>query len=365
MKIPLIDLNAQYLEIKEEINSAIVGVLESSTFVGGDKVSEFEQEFANYIGTKFCIGCGNGSDALELALQSMDIGSGDEVIVPAFTWIATASAVVNIGAIPVFVDVLSDEFTIDPTLIESKITSKTKAIIPVHLFGLPARMPEIMKIAEKHGLLVVEDCAQAHGAAIQKKKVGTFGNVASFSFYPVKNLGAYGDAGVVMTDDEDIANRVRMIGNYGQFEKHDHRIHGRNSRLDSLQAAILSVKLKYLERWIESKQRIANQYRAALPKQSRQKIPPGYRHVFHIYAVLSENRNRVRSILNENGIGCEIHYPKPVPCVPAFGMAVSDYPIADFISSCELSLPIYAELKVEDVDLIIKNLLACISFNTN
>ena len=240
--IPFVDLKIQYLNIKDEIDSAVKKCIESANFIKGEGVTAFESSFAGYLGIDWCIGCGNGTDALEIILESLNIGPGDEVIVPALTWISTAEAVTNVGAEPVFVDINPGSYTLDYTKIEEKLTRRTKAIIPVHLYGNPADMNEIGLIAVKHGLFVIEDCAQAHGAEISGKKVGTFGIASAFSFFPSKNLGAFGDAGAIVTNNKEIAEQCRKISNHGQlFEKHKHYITGRNSRLDTLQASILSV----------------------------------------------------------------------------------------------------------------------------
>ena len=245
--IPFVDLKVQYESIKEDIDAAIATVIKETSFIGRSVIKNFETDFAKYIGTKHCIGVANGTDAIEIALKALGIGEGDEVIVPALTWISTAGTVNNAGAEPVFADVLEAERTINPDLIEDKITSRTKAIMPVHLYGLPARMNQIMELSKKHNLKIIEDCAQAHGAEINEKRVGTFGDIATFSFYPGKNLGVYGDAGGIVTDDEELAQTCRMLANHGQLSKHDHHIIGRNSRLDTMQAAILKAKLPHLE----------------------------------------------------------------------------------------------------------------------
>ncbi len=357
MSVPFVDLQAQYLSIKEEIDQTIQTCLDSNQFVGGNLVVSFEEQFAEYIGIEYCIGCANGTDALELALKALEIGEGDEVLVPAHTWIATAGAVSNVGASPVFVDILEDEFTIDPSLLEANITEKTKAIIPVHLYGLPARMNEIMSLAEKRNLLVIEDAAQAVGASVDGKKVGTFGDIATFSFYPGKNLGAYGDAGAVITNDTDLAERVRRLGNHGQLVKHQHGLIGRNSRLDSLQAAILLVKLKYLEDWTENRIAIAKQYDTFLSEHLTPIVPAGYRHVYHVYAIQAASRNVLMAQLKANGIGCAIHYPNPVPLTDAYaylGHDDTDFPVSRKVTSQTLSLPMYAELP--DVSAIAKAL---------
>jgi dTDP-4-amino-4,6-dideoxygalactose transaminase len=353
MSIPFVDLKAQYESIKEDIDNAIASVINQTAFIGGGVIKEFEQDFANYVGSKHCIGVANGTDAIEIVLKALGIGDGDEVIVPALTWISTGGAVNNLGAEPVFVDVLADERTIDPSLIEAKITSKTKAIIPVHLYGLPARMNEIMEIAKKHNLLVIEDCAQAHGAEVDGKRVGTFGDAATFSFYPGKNLGAYGDAGAIVTNDDEVATTCRMMGNHGQLSKHDHRIIGRNSRLDTLQAAILKAKLPYLEKWTAARIQVAAWYNEKLQGVVKPITPAGMRHVFHLYVIESENRDELMNELKKNEIGCAIHYPTPLPHLESYsyqGHKLGDFPVAEKLCSEILSLPMYAETGEEMVD---------------
>jgi dTDP-4-amino-4,6-dideoxygalactose transaminase len=352
MSIPFVDLKAQYLSIKPEIDAAIQSVLDKTTFIGGSEVVQFEREFAAYIGVQQCIACANGTDAIEMALKALGIGQGDEVIVPALTWISTAGAVSNVGAEPIFADVLPGERTIDPAEIKRKITPKTKAIIPVHLFGLPARMPEIMTIAENHNLNVIEDCAQAHGASIDGNTVGTFGDVATFSFYPGKNLGAYGDAGAVITNDSALAERIKRLANHGQLSKHDHKIIGRNSRLDTLQAAILRVKLRHLERWTEQRIAVAQQYDDRIKGVSKPQVPQGCRHVYHLYVIESPNRELLMQQLKTENIGCAIHYPVPLPFVEAYrnkGNKAGDFPVAEKLCREILSIPMYAEMGEEDV----------------
>ena len=360
MSVPFVDLKAQYLSIKPEIDEAIQRVLDQTTFIGGEEVKRFEEEFATYAGITHCIACANGTDAIELALKALGIGPGDEVIVPALTWISTAGAVVNVGAEPVFVDVLLDQRTINPDQIADNINSKTKAIIPVHSYGLPARMPEIMAVANQHGLKVIEDCAQAHGASIDGKKIGTFGDIATFSFYPGKNLGAYGDAGAMLTNDFQLAENMRRLANHGQLSKHDHQIIGRNSRLDTLQAAILRVKLKHLEKWTEQRIRVASQYSKKLKGVRTPLTPDGYKHVFHLYVIQSERRDELMSRLKEQNIGCALHYPTPLPHLPAFAYQAhkrGEFPNAEQLCDEILSIPIYAEMNEESIIEVVSGLL--------
>ncbi|WP_424961686.1 DegT/DnrJ/EryC1/StrS family aminotransferase [Ekhidna sp.] len=353
MSIPFVDLKAQYELIKEEVDQAIASVIDQTAFIGGEVIKLFESDFAEYVGAKYCIGVANGTDAIEIVLKALGIGEGDEVIVPALTWISTAGAVNNVGAEPVFVDVLENERTVNPDLIEQKITDKTKAIIPVHLYGLPARMDQIMEIAKEHNLKIVEDCAQAHGAEINGRRVGTIGDVATFSFYPGKNLGAYGDAGGIVTNDEKVARTCRMLSNHGQLKKHDHQIIGRNSRLDTLQAAILKAKLPYLEKWSKSRIQVANWYDEKLKGVGKPITPGGVRHVFHLYVIQSKERDVLMDKLKKVNIGCAIHYPTPLPHLNSYsykGHKKGDFPVAEKLCSEILSLPIFPEITEEEVD---------------
>lgn len=353
MSVPYADLKAQYLSIKAEIDQAIEDCIDQTTFIGGNVIKEFEEKFAEFADAKHCVGCANGTDAIEIALKALGIGPGDEVLVPALTWISTAGAVNNIGAEPVFVDVLENERTIDPSLLEEKITSKTKAIIPVHLYGLPARMNEIMSIANSHGLKVIEDSAQAHGAEINGKQVGSFGHVATYSFYPGKNLGAYGDAGGITTNDETLAETCKMITNHGQMVKHQHHIIGRNSRLDTLQAAILKAKLPHLAGWTEKRIEIAAKYEKQLFSAKTPVVPDGFKHVFHVFAIQSPQRDLLKQALDDAQIGNSIHYPNPLPHVPSYSYKkhkVGDFPVAEKLCNEILSIPMFAEMTNDQID---------------
>ncbi|MEP1032778.1 DegT/DnrJ/EryC1/StrS family aminotransferase [Ekhidna sp.] len=354
MSVPFVDLKAQYESIKDDIDTAIAKVINETSFIGGSIIKSFEADFGKYVGIKHCIGVANGTDAIEIALKGLGIGAGDEVLVPALTWISTAGAVNSVGAEPVFVDVLEDERTINPELIEEKINSKTKAIIPVHLYGLPARMDKILPIARKHGLQIIEDCAQAHGAEIQGQKVGTFGDIATFSFYPGKNLGAYGDAGAIVTSSDELAETCKMLANHGQLSKHDHRIVGRNSRLDTIQAAILQTKLPHLESWTNARIQAAKWYdeKLSLVKPT---IPENMRHVFHLFVVQSPKRDELMNKLKEVNVGCAIHYPAPLPHLESYsykGYKIGDFPVAEKLCKEILSIPMFAELDEDEVDWI-------------
>lgn len=354
-RIPLVDLKKQYLQIREEINTAIMQVIDETAFVGdpGNRfVAQFESEFAQYIGTKHCIGCANGTDSIEILLRAHGIGAGDEVLVPAMTWISTASAVVSVGAKPVFVDIDPIYYTINETLIEQYITPNTKAIVPVHLYGNMANMEAIMDIANKHNLTVIEDCAQAHGAEQNGKKAGTWGHSASFSFYPGKNLGAYGDAGGMVTNDDYIAQQCRMIANHGQAGKHNHQLIGRNSKLDGVQAAILSVKLKYLDQWTDARMTNAATYNQLLEGATLPKTRPNSKHVFHLYVVQVPEREKLLETLKEQSIFAGIHYPVSLPYLPAFtayGHTPTDFPVAYAFQTKIISLPMYAELSQDEI----------------
>jgi dTDP-4-amino-4,6-dideoxygalactose transaminase len=354
-RIPFVDLHAQYLSIRSEIDDAIASVIRETSFIGGARVARFEQSFATFLGLPHVVSCANGTDSMEIILKAWGIGPGDEVIVPAASWISTSEAVGNVGARPVFVDVERDHFTIDTSLIEAAVTSRTKAIIPVHLYGHPADMPAIMSIAEKHGLRVLEDCAQSHGASIDGKLAGTFGHASSFSFYPGKNLGAYGDAGGMATADPELAARLRAIANHGQQGKHNHLMEGRNSRLDGLQAAILSVKLPHLDAWNRSRIRVAEGYTQRL-RECPMELPTvraGYRHVFHLYVVRTDDRESLARALQAEGIETAIHYPTALPFLPCYahlGHRPADFPVAYSNQSRILSLPIFPEMTEEMLD---------------
>jgi dTDP-4-amino-4,6-dideoxygalactose transaminase len=354
--IPLVDLRAQYHSIRKEIDNALAEAISGSDFIKGRAVTQFEESFSNYIGTRHCVGCGNGTDALELIIKSLHIGAGDEVIVPALTWIASAEAVNNAGAEPVFADIRNDDFTIDAEQIDRFITKRTKAIIAVHLYGCPCDMDLIRKKAEKYGLFVIEDCAQAHGAEFKGKKVGTFGIAAAFSFFPSKNLGAFGDAGAVVTDSDELADKVRSLANHGQLHvRHYHRVIGRNSRLDTIQAAVLNVKLKYLDDWNDKRIAASDYYRSGLGSAASVIVPPAVqnrKHVYHIFSILSSGRDGLIERLKSNGIASGIHYPTPLPFLEAYRYkqhSPDDFPVASRIANEVLSVPIYPEITVSQL----------------
>lgn len=350
LKVPFVDLHRQYLSIKAEIDSAVQAVIDDSAFVGGrnnEYVTKFEEEWAEYLGAKHVVGCGNGTDALEIILEAMEIGAGDEVIVPAMTWISTAGAVARVGATPVFVDIHAQYYTIDPSLTEDAISDRTKAIIPVHLYGLPAEMDDILEIARRYDIKVIEDAAQAHGAEYKGRKAGTLADAAIFSFYPGKNLGAFGDAGCVVTDDADLAEEVRRIANHGQASKHDFRRLGRNSRLDGVNAAVLSKKLPHLESWIHARQAIAREYTAALKSDEYrlQNFESYHRHVFHLYVVLLQEEVGL-SFLQDEEVSFLKHYPLALPDSVPFRRSVRSmsFPIANDVGNRGFSVPIFPEM---------------------
>ena len=364
MKIPFVDLYAQYLSIKKEIDGAIETTIRNSSYIGGQAIKDFEQAFAAFIGINQVIACANGTDSIEILLKAYGIGPGDEVIVPAISWISTSEAVSSVGATPVFADIERDYYTIDPELAEQAITPRTKVIIPVHLYGHPADMPRVMDIARRHNLIVIEDCAQAHGAAIDGRTAGTFGHAASFSFYPGKNLGAYGDAGAMATNDFAIAEKVRMIAQHGQKGKHNHLIEGRNSRLDGLQAAILLAKLPHLEQWTEARIAVAKKYDARLEETgiAIPKVKKNYRHVFHLYVTRVEDREDLQQKLSESGIETAIHYPTALPFLPCYshrGFNPDNFPVAWEYQHQILSLPLYPEISDDAINFVSAALKNC------
>lgn len=366
MKVPFVDLKAQYHSLKNEFDAAILDVVGNTAFVAGRYAAAFEASFAEYIGVENCIAVANGTDALEIALAAIGIGPGDEVIVPANTFFATAEAVANVGATAVFVDCEPNFYNIDVEKIEEKITPRTKAIIPVHLYGLPAEMDGVMAIAKKHGLKVFEDCAQSHGADYKGKRTGTFGDVATFSFYPGKNLGAYGDAGAIVTNDADASTRARLIANHGQPAKYQHTVIGRNSRMDGIQAAVLSLKLQHLDDWLDARRRNADRYNELLADTG---IPlptaPEYsRHTYHLYVIRVKDRDAVAVKLNEAGVDTGLHYPTALPFLAVYaeaGYQPSDFPVAHSQMSELLSLPMYAELTDEMIEYVCENLRRAVS----
>jgi len=362
MNIPFVDLKAQYHAIKPEIDMAIADILENTAFIGGRAVKQFEEAFAAYIGVKHCIGCGNGTDALQFTMQAMDLGEGDEVILPANSFIATSEAVTAAGARVVFCDADPISDNIDVDQIESKITKRTRAIIAVHLYGKPAEMDSILNIARKHNLKVIEDSAQAHGAQYKSQTAGTLADVACFSFYPGKNLGAYGDAGAMLTNNDQLAKKMRMLANHGRIEKYNHEFEGYNSRLDGLQAAILSVKLPHLNSWIENRRRVAKRYDSGLKDLSTLVTPSetsDQKSVYHLYVVKVERRDELQAHLKKQGISTGIHYPIGLPFLKAYaylGHNLKDFPVTAENQQKILSLPIFPEMTDDQIDFVIENI---------
>jgi dTDP-4-amino-4,6-dideoxygalactose transaminase len=353
--IPFVDLYAQYKTIQDEIDFVISDVIRNSLFIRGPYVDKFEQLFAELLGRQHCISCANGTDSLYIAMVALGVKQGDEVIAPAHSWISTTETITQAGAKVIFCDTDEDTFTISVESIEEKITSNTVGIIPVHLYGQPADMDAIMAIAKKHNLWVLEDCAQAHLARYKGRLVGTFGNVGSFSFYPGKNLGAMGDAGALVTNDSALAEKMAMFARHGGLTKGDHRIEGVNSRMDGLQAAILSVKLPHLPKWTRQRQAHANKYSELLAHVDGVVAPltcPGREHVWHLYVIKSLRRDQLARYLNSNGVQTVINYPTALPFLPAYahlGHRPADFPVAHLNQSRILSIPIYPELTEEQI----------------
>jgi dTDP-4-amino-4,6-dideoxygalactose transaminase len=364
MKVPFVDLRAQYHAIQDEIDAAIRQVINDTAFVGGKYLSTFEKNFSAFVGGKFCVGVGNGTDALFVALKALGIGPEDEVITAANTFIATAEAITMTGAKVVFVDCDPQTYNLDTHKIEAAITPRTKAIIPVHLYGQPVDMDVIGDLARKYHLQVVEDAAQAHAASYRGQSIGSISGVTCFSFFPGKNLGAYGDAGAIVVNDEELATRVRMVANHGRVKKYDHEFEGINSRLDGLQAAILDAKLGHLEEWTERRRAIAAKYDAHLGQAVVTPFAaPDVRHVYHLYVIRVKNRDRVRSQLDEKGIATGIHYPIALPFLQAYrylNHKPEDFPVAHAFQDEILSLPIHGSMPEEQVDYVIEQLLQAV-----
>lgn len=361
MKVPFASFLEMEKELNNELRNAFETVLKNSWYIAGKMDEAFENEFAEYCETDYCVGCGNGLDALMLALLALGIGEGDEVIVPANSFVATALAVSRVGAKPVMVDPNIDTYTIDINQIEPKINSHTKAIIPVHLYGRPCDMDGVMTIAKRHKLYVVEDCAQAHGARYKGRRVGSFGDVGAFSFYPGKNLGALGDGGAIVTNNSELADRIRSLGNYGSGTKYHHKYLGTNSRLDELQAAFLSAKLPLLDKMNQRRNEIANKYIEGIsnPKIVLPTRDDEVEQVWHIFSVRCQNRDSVSVYLEENEIGTNRHYPVPIhlqECYNDLGYKRGDLPVSELISDTQLSLPMYYGMTDTQVNYIIEKI---------
>lgn len=362
MNVQFIDFSEQYKTIKDEIDVGLKQVFEKGNFILGQEEKDFESEFARYCGVRYGVGVNSGTDALYLALASLDIGPGDEVILPTFTFIATALCVSYTGAKPVFVDIEDATYNLDPKKVEQAITPRAKVIMPVHIYGQSADMEEILKIAKKNNIKVVEDAAQAHGASYKGKKIGSLGDISCFSFYPTKSLGAFGDGGMVVTDDQEVYEKVLMLRDYGRIGRYEHKIKGYNSRLDTVQAVILSAKLKRLDRW--NKMRLDNAvYYCELLKGLKSvrppKIPKDRTHVFQTFGVRVKNRDRVCEGMKQKGIGVLIHYPIPLHLQEAYqelGHKTGDFPIAEQVANEILSLPMFPHMTKKQIKYVCDSL---------
>ncbi|HPQ42815.1 MAG TPA: DegT/DnrJ/EryC1/StrS family aminotransferase [Syntrophales bacterium] len=360
MNVPFLNLKVQYKSIQNEIQDAISQVINNTAFAGGPFVARFEEEFASFCGCQHAIGVGSGTDALWLSLTALGIGEGDEVITVPDTFIATAEAISFCGAKPVFVDVDQDTYNMDPNRIEAAITQHTRAIIPVHLFGQMADMDPIMEIARRYGLFVVEDACQAHGSEYKGKRSGSIGDMGCFSFYPGKNLGAYGEAGAVVTNNSDLAERMRMFRDHGQAKKYYHGMIGWNARMDGIQGAILSTKLKHLDNWTEARRKNASLYTSLLATSDNIITPreADYaKHVYHVYAIRAQNRDNLIASLAEKEISCGIHYPVPIHLQVAYGflgLGKESFPITEKCAEEFVSLPMFPELTQEQIEYVVE-----------
>jgi dTDP-4-amino-4,6-dideoxygalactose transaminase len=361
MTVPFVDLQAQYRSIKSEVDAAIQRVLDTSAFILGREVEAFERAFAEYVGAEFCVGVSNGTAAIQLALTACGVGSGDEVIVPANTFFATAEAVSTANATPVFVDCDADSCNIDASKIEAAVTPRTRAIVPVHLYGQPADMDAVFEVAERHKLIVVEDAAQAHGARHGGRRVGPLGRAGCFSFYPGKNLGAYGEGGAVVTNDKEVARRVRLLRDHGSEQKYRHEIVGYNFRLEGIQGAVLNVKLRHLDRWNELRREHAARYRELLApladagSLTLQREAAYAESVYHLFVIQADARDSLQRFLSAAGVQTGIHYPVPVHLQPAYaslGHRAGDFPVAERQAGRLLSLPMFAELTERQVNYV-------------
>ena len=357
VKVPYLDLKAQYQSIKPEIDAAIARVLDSCQFVLGSEVAGFEQDFASYCGTSECIALNSGTSALHLALLAAGVGPGDEVITVPFTFVASVAAILYAGGRPVLVDIDPRSFTMDPAAIERVITPRTKAILPIHLYGQPADMDPIMEIARCHRLVVIEDAAQAHGAKYKNRAVGSIGDMACFSFYPGKNLGAYGEGGAVTTNSPQYAHTIRMLRDWGQDRKYHHQLRGYNYRMEGFQGAILRVKLRHLEQWTEARRAVVRRYNELLAEadvETPQEMPWA-RHVYHVYTLRSRDRNALQAALTAEGVQTGIHYPVPVHLQPAYsdlGYKVGDFPQSEKAAAEVLSLPLFPEMTESQIEAV-------------
>lgn len=359
MQVPFLDLKVQYCQIETEINPLLEDIMARGAFIGGPEVAAFEAEFAAFCDSPYCVGLNSGTDALRFALMAAGVGPGDEVITVPNTFIATTEAVSQAGAIPVFVEIEPATCTIDVSQIEKKITARTKAIIPVHIYGQPADMDPILEIAAKHNLAVIEDACQAHGALYKGRKTGSLGGIGCFSFYPGKNLGAFGDAGAVITQDEMIARKIRMLRDHGQSQKYYHDIEGHNGRLDAIQAAVLRLKLKRLDDWNQARQKNAEHYTkllSVIPGVNLIREGPYAQPVYHLYVILVDDRDGLQKHLAEKGVGTGLHYPLPLHLQRAYAhlsFQKGDFPVTERTAERLLSLPMYAELEKEQIEYVV------------
>jgi len=368
MTIPLLDLVSQYQSIKPEIDAAIQDVLNSGKFILGPHEKAFEQEIADYLGVQHAVGLASGTDALIIALRAAGIGPGDEVIVPAYSFFATAGAVLHVGATPVFVDISADTYLIDPSLLSAALSERTRAIIPVHLYGQAADMDRILDFARAQHLVVIEDNAQAFGAEYKGKKTGSLGDLGCLSFFPSKNLGGYGDGGMLVTNDDELAKQARMLRTHGWQKKYFPEILGYNSRLDELQAAILRVKLNYVDSWNAQRRQVASWYDQALTEISIQPpvVAPDQTPVYHLYMVRFQNRSQVQQALKEAGIASDIYYPQPLhQCQPCVGLPLpkEGLPISEQASKELLALPLYSEMTIDHVNLVVSTIQKALEQN--
>ncbi len=363
MQVPFLDLKVQYKSIKSEIDPAIQNILDNTAFILGKAVSDFESEFAREHNVKHCLGVSSGTDGNHLALWALGIKAGDEVIMPANTFIATAWGATLCGAIPVFVDCENDSYNIDPSKVESAITQKTKAIVAVHLYGQPADLDPLRTIADKHNLFLVEDCAQSHFAEYKGKRIGGLSDCSSFSFYPGKNLGAYGEGGAVTTHNDEVAKKVKMLRDHGAVQKYNHEMLGHNYRMEGIQGAVLGVKLKHLNKWTDGRRRAAQKYKELLKDCSSIALPKEMsyaKHVYHLFVIQlieggTKRRDDLAKFLGENGISTGLHYPIPLhqqPCFQELGYKKGDFPVTEKLAETGLSLPMYPELSDEQIEYV-------------
>jgi len=361
MIVPYLDLKAQYVSIKKGIDNKLKKLINNTHFIGGEELEIFSKNFSKLYGVKHCVTLANGTDALYISMKMLGVKPGDEIITTSSSWISTSETISLLGAKPVFVDI-DEYYTINAELIEEKISDKTKGIIPVHLYGQMANMQKIKKIAEKYNLFIIEDCAQSHFSSLDGINAGCYGDIGTFSFYPGKNLGAYGDAGCIITNNSELALSIKKFANHGALVKHHHEIEGMNSRMDSLQAGVLNVKLPHILKWTKERNRVANSYFKGLCGVDYIELPkvrPNSKHSFHVFGIKLKNRDGLKAYLEENGISCQIHYPKAMPFMPAYkylGALERDYPNAYCLQNQELSLPIYPEMKDNQIDYVVEKI---------